>query len=81
VKEVEVATNSRKTRQPYQGQVRSQLEQMGDLGLLVNPYEPPPEDATEKPKPSKSSNEEPLWVQDPKWLLRLGLLPVVPQRR
>lgn len=56
-----MATNCPQDRLLYQGQVRSQLEQMGDLGPLVNPYGSPPGDDTEKPKPSKPNSEVPLW--------------------
>jgi hypothetical protein len=57
----EVATNRPQDRLLYQGQVRSQLEQMGDLGE-VNLYESLPGDATGKRKPSKVSSEERPWV-------------------
>jgi hypothetical protein len=69
---VVVAINHRRNRQLYQGQVRSQLEQMGALGAAVNPYGFPPEDDTEKPGLSKRNSVEPLWQQ-------LDSLLVVPQ--
>jgi hypothetical protein len=57
----EVATNCPQDRLLYQGQVRSQLEQMGDLGE-VNLYESLPEAGTEKPGLSKSNSEEPPYL-------------------
>lgn len=50
----------RRTRLRYQGQVRSQLEQTGDLGGS-NPYGRCQEDATAKPKRSESNSRVPLW--------------------
>ena len=67
-----MATDSRKDRQPYQGQVLSQLELMGDLGTHVNPYGRSPEADTEKPKRSRSSREVPLFPMPPDlgWLFK-----------
>ena len=50
----------RRNQLRYQGQVRSQLEQTGDLGGS-NPYGRCQEDATAKPKRSESSSRVPLW--------------------